>query len=1505
MKNFIIKTSVLLLALLLIAHVVLAQQSLNGIRLQDATSHVLTISAPAGGFTANYNFRFPAALPAVGAIVYSSDALGQTSWLTAGSNGQVLTLSGGIPSWTTLSIAGDIIGTLAASTVNGTGAAGNHIITALNLGTNATLNADPLKHDATLTVASNQLGVATNGIGLGNIAQIGANTILGNNTAGTANATALTTSQVKTMLNLTGTNSGDVTLAGTGTYLSLSGQAITENPIDLSSANATGILAAGRFPALTGDVTSVAGALATTISNNAVTYAKMQNTTAASVLLGRNSVSAGAIGEITLGSGLVMSALGVLSAPGSGGTVTSISVVSANGVSGTVATPTTTPAITLTLGAITPTSVAATGAMTGSNLSGTNTGDMSLSGTGTYLSLAGQVLTQNPIDLSSANATGILAAARFPALTGDVTTVAGALGTTIGAGKVTYAKIQNETNNTILGNVSGLAASPAEVTAAQLKTLLNLTGTNSGDVALAGTGTYLSLAGQVLTQNPIDLSSANASGILAAARFPALTGDVTTVAGALGTTISANAVTYAKMQNTTAAGVLLGRNSVSAGAIGEITLGAGLAMSSLGVLSATGAGGTVTSVSVVNANGVSGVVATPTTTPAITLTLGAITPTSVAATGAVSGNNLSGTNTGDVTLAGTGTYLSRSGQVITQNPIDLSSANASGILAAARFPALTGDVTTVAGALGTTISANAVTYGKMQNTSAGSVLLGRNSTGLGAIGEITLGAGLAMSSLGVLSSTALGTVTSVSVVSANGVSGTVATPTTTPAITLTLGAITPTSVAATGAVSGSNLSGTNTGDMSLAGTGTYLSLAGQVLTQNPIDLSSANASGILAAARFPALTGDVTTVAGALGTTISANAVTYAKMQNTTAAGVLLGRNSVSAGAIGEITLGAGLAMSSLGVLYSTALGTVTSVSVVSANGVSGTVATPTTTPAITLTLGSITPTSVAATGTVSGSNLSGTNTGDVTLAGTGTYLSRSGQVITQNPIDLSSTNAAGILAAARFPALTGDVTTVAGSLATTISNNAVTYSDIQNTAAASVLLGRNSTGPGAVGEITLGTGLSMSSAGILSATGSWGTVTSVSVVNANGVSGVVATPTTTPAITLALGAITPTSVAATGAVSGNNLSGTNTGDVTLAGTGTYLSRSGQVITQNPIDLSSANASGILAAARFPALSGDVTTVAGSLVTTITNGAVQYADIQNETNNTLLGNVSGISAAPTEVTAAQLKTLLNLTGTNSGDITLGGTATYLSLTGQTLVRNAVDLSSSVNATGILAAGRFPALTGDITTVAGALGTTIGAGKVTYAKIQATSAAGKLIGSPSSGTAIGEITVGTGLNLSGSTLSTSATTGLFARETADVTFISNATLTADTNLVIALAANATYEFSGVIAYNGATSSSDLQIAMNVPTGATIRWSVDQAGTAFSSSSITGNGGTTAAVSPFSADATPANNQSIFISGIVITGATAGNLQVYEAQATSSATNTTTVLTNSHIKSIRVQ
>lgn len=71
---------------------------------------------------------------------------------------------------------------------------------------------------------------------------------------------------------------------------------------------------------------------------------------------------------------------------GGSGTVTSVSVTTHSGVSGTVATSTTTPAISISLGAITPTSVAASGTVTGSNLSGTssgtNTGDQTITLTG-------------------------------------------------------------------------------------------------------------------------------------------------------------------------------------------------------------------------------------------------------------------------------------------------------------------------------------------------------------------------------------------------------------------------------------------------------------------------------------------------------------------------------------------------------------------------------------------------------------------------------------------------------------------------------------------------------------------------------------------------------------------------------------------------------------------------------------------------------------------------------------------------------------------------------------------------------------------------------------------------------------------------------------------------------------------------------------------------------------------------------------------------------------------
>lgn len=169
---------------------------------------------------------------------------------------------------------------------------------------------------------------------------------------------------------------------------------------------------------------------------------------------------------------------------------------------------------------------------------------------------------------------------------------------------------------------------------------------------------------------------------------------------------------------------------------------------------------------------------------------------------------------------------------------------------------------------------------------------------------------------------------------------------------------------------------------------------------------------------------------------------------------------------------------------------------------------------------------------------------------------------------------------------------------------------------------------------------------------GGTGTVTTVSVVTANGVSGSVATATTTPAITLTLGAITPTSVAASGAVSGSNLSGTNTGDQTSvtgnAGTATALQTGRTIAMTGDVAWSSPIFDG----------TGNVT-AAG----TIQAGAVTLAKMANMATASLIYRKTAGTGAPEVQTLATLKTDLGLTGTNSGDQTTitgnAGTATAL------------------------------------------------------------------------------------------------------------------------------------------------------------------------------------------------------------------------------------------------------
>lgn len=260
--------------------------------------------------------------------------------------------------------------------------------------------------------------------------------------------------------------------------------------------------------------------------------------------------------------------------------------------------------------------------------------------------------------------------------------------------------------------------------------------------------------------------------------------------------------------------------------------------------------------------------------------------------------------------------------------------------------------------------------------------------------------------------------------------------------------------------------------------------------------------------------------------------------------------------------------------------GSVTSVSVVTGNGISGSVANPTTTPAITLQLGSITPSSVAATGTVTGSNLSGTNTGDQTIAlsgdvigsGTGTFTTSLATVNTtvgtfggSTQVPVITVDAKGRITNISTSAIAagGTVTSVAASGGTT----GLTFTGSPITTSGTLTLSGTlgianggtgaTTASGAIGALLppqtgnagrfLTTNGSTVSWAVISGTG---TVTSVAASGSNGVTISGSPITTSGTITVGLGNITPTSVAATGSVTGSNISGTNTGDQTITLTG-------------------------------------------------------------------------------------------------------------------------------------------------------------------------------------------------------------------------------------------------------------------------------------------------------------------------------------------------------------------
>lgn len=275
------------------------------------------------------------------------------------------------------------------------------------------------------------------------------------------------------------------------------------------------------------------------------------------------------------------SAVDLLAGGGGGsGTVTTVSVVTANGISGTVATATTTPAITLTLGVITPTSV------NGVVFSGSSTPTLAVTGTSS---------------ISGAN-------------TGDQTSVTGNAGT---ATALQTARTINGTSFNGTANITVTADASTLTNATLNATVVTSSLTTVGTI---GTGTW---------QGSVVAGQYGGTGVANTGKTITLGGNLT-LSGAFATTFTVGATTTVTLPATGTLATLAGTETLTNKTVNGVVLTTGGSATNF----LNGAGsyistGTVTTVSVVTANGISGTVATASSTPAITLTLGAITPTSV------------------------------------------------------------------------------------------------------------------------------------------------------------------------------------------------------------------------------------------------------------------------------------------------------------------------------------------------------------------------------------------------------------------------------------------------------------------------------------------------------------------------------------------------------------------------------------------------------------------------------------------------------------------------------------------------------------------------------------------------------------------------------------------------------------------------------------------------------------------------------------------------------------
>ena len=1141
---------------------------------RDTGSNTATVKAPAT-LANTYTLMLPTDLPAAGGMVLTGDTNGQLSWGAGLTNSLAQHKI----------LVGNSSGIAAAVSTSGDATIADS--GAITITTGAVTNSK-LATDAVATG-----NIIADAVTFAKIQNVNTNRLLGRSSASAGDIEELSIAgPLALSAGTLGVNIGAGLTISNGT-LAVSGSGFSLNSAQILVGNASNVATAVTA---TGDV-SISNTGATSIASSAVTTAKIADANVTNAKLASNAVATANVIDDAISYAKLQNVTGsrILGRwTGTDGDAQEIQIG---------------PGLTLASGSLSASGSGfslATGNILVGNGSGvaaavTMTGDVTMSSSG------------NTVIGALAVDTGKLAA---NAVTNAKLATDAVATANVQGGAITFAKMQNVNTNRLLGRSTAGAGyveelslgGPFVLSAGTLGVNIGAGLTiSNGTLSASGSGFSLNSA-QILVGNAsnvatavtatgdVSISNTGATSIASSAVTTAKIADANVTNAKLAsnavatTNVIDDAITYAKLQNVTGSRIL-GRWTGTDGDAQEIQIGPGLSLSG-GSLSASGSGFALATGNILVGNG-SGVAA------AVTMS-------------------------GDVTISSSGNT------VIGALAVDTGKLAANAVT----------NAKLATDAVGTTnVIDDAVTFAKMQNINSG-VLVGRSTASAGDMEQITIGTGLTLSGGSLYNS----------------------------AITSVVGSVLNNGRIWVGNASNQATEVVMSGDVTIGNTGiTYL-------LDNAVTSTKINAGAVTNA--------KLATDAVATGN-VQGGAITFAKMQNVNT-NRLLGRSTAGSGYVEELTLATpfSLAAGTLGLNIGTGLSLTNGTLTASGAGFA---------------LNS----SQILLGNASNVATAVSVTGDVTIGNTGiTYL-------TDNAVTSAKINANAVTNAKLANDAVGT---------TNIIDDAITYAKMQNVTGQR-LLGRWTATDGNAEEITIGTGLTLSGGSLFNS-----------------------------AITSVTGSALNSGRMWVGDASNAAQAVVLTGDVTIGNTGiTYLA-------DNAVTSAKINAGAVTNAK----LANDAVGT-----TNVINDAITFAKMQNVNSGVLVGRstaaagdmeqiaigtgltLSGgslYSSAVTTVTGSSLNTGRIWVGDGSnaaqaviltGDVTIGNTGiTYLT---DNAVTNAKLASSAVATTNIIDDA------------------------ITYAKMQNVTGQ-RLLGrwTATDGNAE-EITIGTGLTLSGGSLYSSAVT----------------------------------------------------------------------------------------------------------------------------------------------------